>query len=162
MRSLKHLLHIPWQTRRAFPAPTLAAITRAIAAEREHRGEIRFVVEGSWPLGEVFAGKQPSERALEIFGLSRTWDTAENTGVLVYTLLCERQVHILADRGIHARVGADTWGNICRQLQTEYAAGRYEAGAVAAIAAIAAVLGEHFPAEGNKSNELPDEPIILR
>jgi uncharacterized membrane protein len=163
MRLLKHLLHAPWRTRRAFPAPVQAAIAAATAAaEKGHRGEIRFVVEGSWPLAAILAGRQPGERALEVFGLSRAWDTADNTGVLVYTLLCERHVQILADRGIHGRVPPGTWEGICQTLQAEYAAGRFEAGAVQAIAAIAAVLREHFPAEDTQGNELPDEPVILR
>lgn len=162
-RFLRHLLHLPFQTRRAFPGPTRHAITQAIAeGEASHRGEIRFVVEGSWVLGEVWAGKAVKDRALEVFGLSRAWDTAENTGVLVYALLCERQVHILADRGINAAVPPSTWVVVCEQLREDYGHGDFEAGSVAAIRSISTVLAQHFPAGPGNPNELPDEPVILR
>lgn len=162
-RLLSHLLHTPLATRRAFPAATQEAIRVVIAAgEQTHRGEIRFVVEGDWPLGDVWSGKTVRDRALEVFGLARVWDTAENTGLLVYVLLCEHRVEILADRGLHAAAGEQHWQDICQELTAAFRADRFEAGSVAAVQRVNAVLQAHFPSTGSNPNELPDLPIVLR
>jgi uncharacterized membrane protein len=161
-RLFQHLLHIPLLAQRAFPASTREAIRQAVAdGEARHRGEIRFVVEGSWPPGQVWSGKTPQQRAIELFGLTQVWDTEENTGVLVYALLCERHVQVLADRGINARVPAATWDVLCQQLLKDYAAGDFEGGTVKAITALSDILAQHFPATGSRANQLPDEPVVL-
>lgn len=162
-RLLTHLLHTPLSTRRAFPAPVQEAIRQTIAdGEQGHRGEVRFVVEGDWPLGDVIAGKSVRERALEVFGMTRVWDTEANTGVLIYVLLCEHKVEILADRGLNTVAGAETWAEVCQALTAAFREGRYEAGAVQAVRSVTELLRQHFPSDGHNPNELPDTPIILR
>lgn len=162
-RLLQHLLHTPLATRRAFPAATQDAIHHAISAgERTHRGEIRFVVEGDWPLGELLAGKTVRERALEVFGLTRVWDTEENTGLLIYVLVCEQRAEILADRGLHAAAPDGTWDTVCQEMLEAFRAGRFEAGSVQAVQRVSAVLARHFPAGADNPNELPDHPIVWR
>lgn len=162
-RLLAHLLHTPLATRRAFPAAVQEAIRQTIAdGEQTHRGEIRFVVEGDWPLGMVLAGKPVRERALELFGLARVWDTEENTGVLVYVLLCEHKVEILADRGLNAVAGSETWAEVCAALTAAFRGGRYEEGSVQAVRTLNALLQRHFPSDGHNPNELPDLPVVLR
>lgn len=162
-RLLQHFLHMPLATRRAFPAATQEAIRAAVqAGERTHRGEIRFVVEGDWPLAAVLAGKTVRERAVEVFGLTRVWDTEENTGLLVYVLLCEQRAEILADRGLHAAAGPGTWDDICQGMLAAFGAGKFEAGSVEAVQRISAVLARHFPATDNNPDELPDAPIVWR
>lgn len=162
-RLLAHLLHTPLATRRAFPTPVQEAIRQTIAdGEQGHRGEVRFVVEGDWPLGDVLAGKSVRERALEVFGLTRVWDTADNTGILIYVLLCEHKVEILADRGLNAVAGAETWAEVCANLTAAFRGGRYEEGAVQAVRSVTELLRQHFPSDGHNPNELPDAPIILR
>jgi uncharacterized membrane protein len=163
-RLIRHLLHTPINTRRTFPVAVQEAMRWAVAnGEQRHRGEIRFVVEGDWPLAEVLGKKTLRERALEIFGLSRVWDTEENTGLLIYVLLCEHRVEIVADRGLHRAVGNVAWESICAGMTEAFRAGAFAAGSVAAIEAVNALLQEHFPAgrDGNP-NELPDMPILLR
>lgn len=163
-RLIRHILHTPISTRRTFPPAVQEAIRHAVATgEQSHRGEIRFVVEGDWPLAEVLSKKTLRERALEIFGLGRVWDTEENTGLLIYVLLCERRVEIVADRGLHKAVGSAAWESICADMTQAFRAGDFTAGSVTAIAAVSALLQEHFPAgsEGNP-NELPDMPVVLR
>lgn len=163
-RLLAHLLHTPLTTRRAFPANVQESLRAAVATgEQTHRGEIRFVVEGDWPLGDVWSGKSVRERALEIFGLARVWDTAENTGLLVYVLLCEHRVEILADRGLHAAAPNGSWEALCQEMVSAFREGKFESGSLSAIAHINQLLQQHFPAgpEGNP-NELPDAPIVLR
>jgi uncharacterized membrane protein len=90
------------------------------------------------------------------------WDTAENCGVLVYLLLADRDVEIVADRGIHANVGNAAWAAICRKMETAFRAGRYGEGVEAGIVEINALLALHYPREGRgRNNELPDQPGIL-
>lgn len=163
-RLLQHLLHTPLATRRAFPATVQEGIRHAVqAGEQGHRGEIRFVVEGDWPLGDVWSGKSVRERALEIFGLAKVWDTAENTGLLIYVLLCEHKVEILADRGLHAAAPDGSWDSLCAEMITAFHNKQFESGSLSAIGRINQLLQQHFPAgpEGNP-NELPDSPIVLR
>ncbi len=163
-RLVCHLWHTPLGTRRAFPPAVQEAIRQAIATgEQSHRGEIRFVVEGDWPLIDVLRQKTLRERALEVFGVARVWDTEENTGLLIYVLLCEHRVEIVADRGLHAATGTAAWEGICANMAAAFREGKFAAGSVAAVNAVEALLQQHFhaSAKGNP-NELPDMPIILR
>lgn len=161
-RWIKHLFLDDLVTRRVFPRATLAAIERSIAVQEErHRGELRFVVEGGLPVGPFLAGRSGRERAIEVFSRLRIWDTEDNAGVLIYLLLADRRVEIVADRGIDSRVGDAAWDAICREMQSEFAAGRFEAGAVLGIEAISDLLALHFPPLGENPNELPDAPVVL-
>lgn len=162
-RLLTHLLHTPLATRRAFPPPVQEAIRAAIHdGEQCHRGEIRFVVEGDWPLPDLLSGKSVRERALELFGLAQVWDTDDNTGILVYVLLCEHKVEILADRGINRALGPQVWYELCDAMTRAFAAGRFEQGSIDLIRQMHVLLATHFPSDGRNPNELPDLPIILR
>ncbi len=162
MRWIKHLVLDDLAARRAFPRATLKAIEGSIAEqEKRHRGELCFVVEGGLPLGLLAAGRTAHERAIEIFTRQRVWDTEDNAGVLIYLLLADRRVEIVADRGIDAKVGDAAWDAICRGMQSEFAAGRFEAGAILGIEAISDLLALHFPAGEDNPNELPDAPIVL-
>jgi len=139
----------------------LTAIEAAVAAsERRHCGELRFVVEAHLSLEDlVWRRKTPRQRALELFSLLRVWDTEQNNGVLVYVLLADRAVEILADRAIHARLGDGRWQEICKEMQSCFARGDFEQGALRGIELITADLERHFP--GVSSNELPDKPLML-
>jgi uncharacterized membrane protein len=161
-RLWRHLVTDHWAGRRAFPRVALKHIEDAIAAgERKHSGQLRFVVEAALPLHSVLRGESPRERALEVFGRLRIWDTEENCGVLVYLLLADRAVEIVADRGIHRRVGERSWQAICRRMEQAYRARKFEEGALAGIEAISALLAEHFPRTGPSENELPDTPLVI-
>ena len=163
MRWIKHLFIDDFLTNRAFPRKTLSAIEKCIASqEKRHRGELRFVVEGGLPVGPYFSGQTAHERALEIFSLHRVWDTEDNAGVLIYLMLADQRVELVADRGIDAKVGDAAWDAICRGMQSEFAAGRFEAGALLGIEAISDLLAVHFPpGHGIDINELPDAPVLL-
>jgi len=163
MRWIRHLFLDHFAMQRAFPRATLAAIGRAVAEqEKRHRGELRVVIEGGLPLQALFAGRNARERAIEHFTRLRIWDTDDNAGVLVYLLLADRRVEIVADRGIHARVGAAAWETICGAMQREFAAGRFEAGMLTGLASISDLLAQHFPAgAGGNPNELPDAPVTV-
>ena len=148
--------------RRKFSAQALKRIEEAIAAgERRHAGQVRFVVEGSLPLGLVLRGLTPRERALELFGRFGVWDTEHNSGVLVYVLLADKAVEIVADRGISRKISQETWQAICRSMEAAFREGRFEEGAVAGVNAIGELLAEHFPRGSSGPNELPDRPIVI-
>lgn len=167
MRWIRHLFLDHFSLARAFPRTTLAAIERAVAVqETRHRGELRVAIEGGLPLPALVAGRMARERALDLFTQLRVWDTEDNAGVLIYLLLADRRVEIVADRGIHARVGNIAWETICGEMQREFAAGRFEAGMLSGLGAISDLLSEHFPANSDKSagdnpNELPDAPVTV-
>lgn len=161
-RIWKHLVMTEWQVGRAFPRDTLTAIEQAIkASETAHVGEIRFAVEGALHSMALLRGQSPRERALEVFSHLRVWDTAHNNGVLIYLLLADRDVEIVADRGVHAKVGTHGWEPICRTMEAAFAQGNYQDGAVSGIQAVAQHLAKHFPARGSSGNELPDAPVVL-
>jgi uncharacterized membrane protein len=162
-RLLRHLLTDRMAVLRALPKASRKRIEAAIAdGERRHRGQVRFAVEAALPLTRVMRGVPPRERALEVFGALRIWDTAENCGVLVYLLMADRDVEIVADRGIHANVGTPAWDAICRKMEKEFRAGRFAEGVEAGIADINALLAKHFPRTGrDEGNELSDRPVIL-
>jgi len=151
-----------WQVNRAFPSHTLDAIERAIkASETAHAGEIRFVVEGALDGKPLFTGQSASERAIDVFSQLRIWDTDHNNGVLIYLLLADRDVEIVADRGIHSKVGSREWEAICRDMETAFKKADYRDGVVGGIQAVTRHLMKHFPASGVSRNELPDEPVVL-
>lgn len=161
-RLFRHLLMPRWWVLRHFDKATQAAIGQAVAAaERQHRGELRWVVEGSLPLLDLLRHTDARRRAIDLFARLRIWDTSENSGILIYVQLADRRVEILADRGIAARVPQVQWDTLCRTMESAFAAGNYRNGAVQAIAAAGALLREHFPAASDHPNELPDRPLVL-
>jgi uncharacterized membrane protein len=161
-RIARHLFYPPWRVRSAFPAHALEAIERAIrASEATHGGEIRFAVEGALDGAPLFKGQSARERAIDAFSLLRIWDTERNNGVLIYLLLADRDVEIVADRGIHAKVGPAEWELICRNMESAFRHGDYEKGAIAGIGAVTAHLARHFPAAAGDRNELLDRAVLL-
>jgi uncharacterized membrane protein len=158
----KHLLEHHWRVRRMFPPKVLAAIEQAIkAGEATHSGQLRFAVEGALDGKPLFKGQSARERALDIFSQLRIWDTAHNNGVLIYLLLADRKVEIVADRGIDTKVGAAGWQQICAAMQADFKAGNFESGVIKGIQAVSKQLAAHFPKHGAGPNELPDRPVVL-
>lgn len=163
IRSLKHLCTGTLALRRSFDADTLAAIEQAVkACESRHAGEIRFAVEASLSPGALWRGQTPRERAIEVFSTLRVWDTEHNNGVLIYVLLADHDVEIIADRGVgQPRVPAAAWESCCRVMESHFRAGRFRDGAVAGVEAVATVLAGYPPNRADAGNELPDAPAVL-
>ena len=162
LRLLKHLTVPDWLARRGFTVADLAAVTAAISnSERRHRGELRFVIEGALPVGALLQGISARERAIDLFSALRVWDTADNSGVLIYVQLIDHRVEILADRGINARVAQSEWDAICREMEIAFRAGQWGSGAVKASTRAGDLLAQHFPAGGHNPNELPDAPLVI-
>lgn len=161
-RIVRHLLFTEWKVNRAFPRGALVAIEQAIqASETAHVGEIRFAVEGALDSLPLFKEQSARERAMDVFSQLRVWDTEHNNGVLIYLLLADRDVEIVADRGIHARVGSQEWERICRTMEDAFKQANYEQGVVSGIQAVTRHLVEQFPASGDDRNELLDKPVVL-
>ena len=161
-RIVSHLLFTDWQVRRAFSAECLQTIEKAIqTSEQLHAGEIRFAVEGGLDGTRLLRGQSPHDRAVEVFAQLRVWDTELNNGVLIYILLADKAVEIVADRGIHAKAGNSTWEAICKSMQAEFFNANFQSGALKGIAAVADMIGTHFPSNAARVNELPDAPILL-
>lgn len=135
-----------------------AAIT---ASERRHGGQIRFVAEGALDGRALFTDQSARERAIDLFSALRVWDTELNNGVLIYLLLADRTVEIVADRGINRRVEPGAWQAICENMQRAFASAEFERGIIEGIAAITVLLAAHFPPQAGQPNELPDRPIQL-
>ncbi len=161
-RIVKHLLVTDGQVGRAFPRSSLNKIEQAIkASETAHVGEIRFAVEGALDGAPLFNGQSARDRAIDLFSQLRVWDTQHNTGVLIYLLLADRAVEIVADRGIHAKVDSQEWSKVCRQMEAAFRQSNFEGGVVSGVQAVTQHLVKHFPADGQNGNELPDKPVVL-
>jgi uncharacterized membrane protein len=162
LRIIRHLLLPFWVLQRRYPPQVLSQIEQRIAEfERAHAGELRFAVEHALEIGDLLAGLTPRERALELFGLLRVWDTEHNNGVLIYVLQAEHAVEIVADRGIARCVPQADWDAVCRRAEAQFRGGHHAAGALAAVEGVAQLLAQHFPARIAGRNELPDQPLLL-
>ena len=135
---------------------------RVAASEKRHSGEIRVCAEAGLPLSYLWRGASARERALAMFGKLRVWDTEHNNGVLIYLLLAEHRIEIVADRGLDRHVSASQWRDVMERMRASFRQGEFEAGLNAAIDAVDALLVQHFalaPGEHNP-NELPDKPHL--
>jgi uncharacterized membrane protein len=162
-RIFKHRWLDEADTRRALPRESLRRLADLVAAsERRHTGEIRIYVEAGLPLSYLWRDASPRERAIAMFGKLRVWDTEQNNGVLIYLLLADRAIEVVADRGLTRHVPPQQWQQITRGMADAFAAGRYEDGLRQAIEAVGAELARHFPATPGaaNANELPDEPVL--
>lgn len=161
-RILKHWKMPIRRVGQHFGPATLAAIERAIGeSEEQHRGEIRFVVEGRLSLLQLLRDLTARQRAEGQFRQLGIGNTEEHSGILFYILLAERQVEIVADTGITAQVAQTEWDALCRRMTLAFAAGDYQAGALAGIAGATTLLSQHFPARPGNPNELEDAPLVL-
>lgn len=150
--------------RRVLPDAAMERLAARVAAsERRHSGEIRICVEAGLPLSYLRRDASARERAVTMFGKLRVWDTEHNNGVLIYLLLAEHAIEIVADRGISARVGAAEWSSMTQRMGAAFREGRFEDGLTQALEEMSALLVEHFPLADDQpdTNELPDAPVVL-
>lgn len=162
MRWLRHLCARP--ARVTFPARSLQRIAEAVAqGERRHRGEICFAVESALEVPALWARQDARTRAQHVFAQLRVWNTAANNGVLVYLLLADHRIEIVADRGLEGLVSAEQWRGVCQLMEERLKSGDAEDAAIGGIGAVSDLLATHFPrAAGDADeNELPDLPHIV-
>jgi uncharacterized membrane protein len=161
-RLLKHLFFLPYQVRNLFPKSSLKEIELVIQdSEKRHSAELVFAVEGRLSISELLKGKTSRQRAIELFSILRVWDTEGNSGVLVYLLLADKKIEIVADRGISKLVSQSTWDGIIERMQENFRKDFFQRGVILGIAEITELLVTHFPPQNTKKNELSDKPIIL-
>jgi uncharacterized membrane protein len=162
-RILRHRWLDESDTRRALGADALARVEARIAAsEARHGGEIRVCVEAGLPLSYLWRGATARERAITMFGKLRVWDTEANSGVLIYLLLAENAIEIVADRGLARHVPPGHWQGIVAGMREEFRAGRFEPGLMRAIDAVESLLLRHFAQDPDtpNPNELPNQPYV--
>ncbi|GAB3775381.1 TPM domain-containing protein [Ramlibacter monticola] len=167
MQRLRRMFRHRWldesDTRRAIPPAVAQRVAERVAAsERRHSGEIRVYIEAGLPLSYLWRDATPRERAIAMFGKLRVWDTEHNNGVLVYLLLAEHAIEIVADRGLARHVPQAQWEQVVQDMRSAFRAGRYEEGLAQAVDAVSALLERHFalaPGAANP-NELPDPPLL--
>lgn len=162
MRIVRHLLMTHRQLKAAFPVQALAVIEKAIQeSHKAHVGQVRFVVEGALHSSALFEGQTARERAIDVFSQLRVWDTEHNNGVLIYLLLADRDVEIVADRGIHLRVSGGEWEAICQKMESEFRLNEFQSGAVDGVEQVTALLKMHFPAHRPPRENLPTAPVVI-
>lgn len=162
LRMLKHLCATRAGTRRRFSQEVLEAIDKAVAAaESRTGGEIRFAVETALDIPELLSGKTPRECAHEAFAHLRVWDSELNNGVLIYVLMADRDVEIVADRGAAARISPNEWEAACKLMESHFREGRFREGAVAGVEAVGRLLEREFPSRPVNRDELPNQPALL-
>ena len=162
-RLVKHRLFDEDDARRLLGKDALARIQARVAeSEKHHSGEIRVVVEAGLPLSYLRRAATPRDRAVAMFGKLGVWDTERNNGVLIYLLLAEHAIEIVADRGLNRVVAADEWAEIAASMQNAFKSGEFEAGLLRAVDAVDALLVRHFAARPGEVdvNELPDAPLF--
>jgi len=161
-RLLRHALTSNWSIRRRLPAAALKAVEEEITAgEQRHGGELRVVIETRLDAPAIWNGQTPRERALEVFALQRVWDTELDNGVLIYVLVADHDVEIVADRGFNGRVTGTQWEEVCRTMEKGFRAGQYREALLAGVRAASERIAHHFPPGAVPRNELPDAPTVL-
>ena len=161
-RILRHLATSHSGTRRRFSAEAMQRIEDGIAAaESRTSGEIRFMVESSLDLSDLWAGVTPRDRALQTFADLHLWNTEGRNGVLIYVLMADRDVEIVADRGAAARISPAEWEAACRLMESHFREGRFKEGALAGVRAVGGLLEREFPCGAGNRDELPNQPALL-
>lgn len=161
-RIFKHMFTPPWAVAGMFSPAAMKSIENAISeSECSHDGELRFAVEGSLKLWLLLHDRTPRARATEIFSQLRVWDTARNSGVLIYVQAVDRHIEIIADRGINAKVERSQWDEIAGHMQIAFRAQRYDTGVIEGMREITALLARHFPPTVANPDELPNAPVVI-
>jgi uncharacterized membrane protein len=162
LRFARHLFSTRRSAGRRFSPAVLRDIESAIReVEARHSGEICFAVESALDVADLFRGMGPRQRALQVFRHLGVWDTERNNGVLIYVLLADRRVEIVADRGISNHISQSQWDAVCQTMRRSFAAGEFGPGSVAGVRAVGELLASHFPGQRRGGGELADQPVLL-
>ena len=152
--------------RTAVPERLVAQLTHQVAeSEQRHTGQVRICVEAGLPAAYIWRSATAHDRAVALFGKLRVWDTEHNNGVLIYLLLADRAIEIIADRGLARYVPPSAWQTVVADMRETLRAGHYDNALKHAVDATSALLAQHFPSESvghglHRTNELPDTPVL--
>ena len=161
-RIVRHLSMTNWRVKAAFHPKALTTIRDAIQdSHKTHIGQVQFVVEGALHSAALIDGMTARERAIDVFSQLRVWDTEYNNGILIYLLLADRDVEIIADRGIHSRVRATDWEAICGLMEAHFRCGEFELGTLRGVEKITKLLRAHFPTYPPPDQELSASPVVM-
>jgi len=160
-RIIQNLITTRYALNRAFPEPVLDAIEQAVkTSEQQQDGEIRFAIETSLDLPTLLRDQSVRDRAIEVFSGLQVWDTRANNGVLIYLLLAEKDIEIVADCGFNDRVDAAEWQQVCSNMEQEFAEKRFKEGAILGIEQVTRLISKYYPPLDEDTNELPDRPFV--
>jgi uncharacterized membrane protein len=161
-RIARHWYQSLHPARKLLPAAALAQIESEIqTAERTHAGEIRVAVETALSFGLLWRNISARTRALQVFASLGVWDTKHNNGVLIYVLLGDRAIEIVADRGIADHIPPAEWQGLCNEISERFRQGDLTAGCCVAVRSVGLRLARFFPASDGEGNELPNQPVLL-
>ncbi len=161
-RWLRHACYLPWLTPYYFDKTAQDQIERAVAqAEQGHQGEIRVVIEGNVPMVQAYWHDTP-QRAMHLFSHLRVWDTAYNSGILLYINICARKVELIADRGIHQFVSTAHWQSICDNVSAQLQAKAYLPAVLDGVQQIGQTLQAFYHTQAqDQGNEILNRPVLL-
>lgn len=120
------------------------------AAEEATSGEIRVHLEYG-------LGKDPMERAWELFHELKMDNTRNANGVLLYVAVHDHKFAICGDRGICKVVPEGFWDTTRDVMQAHFREGRFKEGIIAGVRSAGKELKAHFPWHPGDPNELTDE-----
>ena len=167
IRIFKHRWMLNSTAHKAIPPEMLQRLQqKVVSSEQRHTGEIRIYIETGLPLSYLWNNAPirqiTRQRALSIFSKLNVWDTANNNGVLIYLLLAERAIELVADRGLNQKVDPALWKTLLLQMREEFLQVKFEEGLNHSVEQVSALLEMHFPVQtsGSRLNELPDEPVL--
>ncbi len=150
-------------TRRAVPPELLKRLEAYVtASEARHSGEVRICIEAGMPTGYLWRDATPRDRAVAMFGKLRVWDTAHNNGVLIYLLLAENAIEIVADRGLNHCVSTTEWQAVMQHMSAAFKARKFEDGLTQALQEVSALLVQHFALDESQArgSGLPNAPDV--
>lgn len=161
-RLFSHLILARFSTARLFPKELLIDIERNITdSEKSHSAEIRVIIEESLNIWELFHAMTPKEKALKLFSHFGMWDTEKNNGILLYLLLADRDIEIIADRGFNGKVLPDEWSRICNKMEKLFKDGRFKDGLLLGVTEITELCARYFPVTESDRGEISNQPIVL-
>lgn len=164
MRWAQHLWLDASDAQRLITPEGLQRLEDAVrASEARHLGELRVCVEGGLDVPHLWRGVEARDRALDLFSQLRVWDTEHNNGVLIYLLLADRRIEVLADRGLSQLVPDSQWRALVAELSQALRDRSVEEGLMQAIERVCELLRLHHPAstQARRANELPDSIVLI-
>ncbi|WCL47643.1 TPM domain-containing protein [Leptospira sp. GIMC2001] len=161
-RFFKHLFITQSHSKKYFPQASLDKIKAVITeSEKKHDAEIVFAIESSIQPIAAMQNYSARSRSIDVFSQLRVWDTEANNGVLVYLLLADHDIEIVADRGINKVAGEHFWEEVCKKMEENFRNGNFETGVIEGINMITDILAKYYPKNNKKSNEIPDSPVVM-